>query len=200
MTALKKYFGQHKDEIHRYVRGMAVWDQAQADPVKSALPSLREHQLRNEADLRARPSGWVDRIQKFWSSYEYQMSALCHDQQQSLAPGLYRPTNSGLIRTGWVDAAIPYFTLIVGGLLIVGLLTRTASVAGAMFLLSVIASQPPWIEGAEPTYYQTVELIGLLVLATTGAGRVAGLDFFVGWTAQRIGRKKIPTDALGKKP
>jgi hypothetical protein len=44
--------------------------------------------------------------------------------------------------------------------------------------LSVIASQPPWVTGAAPTYYQIVEFAGLLVLAGTGAGRWAGLDYF----------------------
>jgi hypothetical protein len=47
-----------------------------------------------------------------------------------------------------------------------------------MFLLSIIATQPPWLPTAEPTIYQTVELAGLLVLAGTGAGRWLGLDYF----------------------
>jgi hypothetical protein len=50
--------------------------------------------------------------------------------------------------------------------------------AGALFLLAVIAAQPPWATGAEPTIYQTLELAGLLVLAGTGAGRWFGLDYF----------------------
>jgi hypothetical protein len=53
-----------------------------------------------------------------------------------------------------------------------------AAVVGALFLLSVIAAQPPWVTGASPTYYQTVECAALLVLAGTGAGRWAGLDYF----------------------
>ena len=69
-------------------------------------------------------------------------------------------------------------TLGVGLCLLLGLFTRTAAIAGAVFLLSVIATQPPWIATAEPTINQTVELAGLLVLAGTGAGRWLGLDFF----------------------
>jgi uncharacterized membrane protein YphA (DoxX/SURF4 family) len=61
---------------------------------------------------------------------------------------------------------------------LVALLTRLAAVGGALFLVAVIATQPPWMTGAAPTYYQTIELAGLIVLAATGAGRWAGLDYF----------------------
>ena len=60
--------------------------------------------------------------------------------------------------------------------------------AGAVFLLSVIASQPPWLPTAEPTINQTIELAGLLVLAGTGAGRWLGLDYFT-WALFR--KRKI---------
>ena len=51
-------------------------------------------------------------------------------------------------------------------------------VVGALFLLSVIASQPPWLAESAPTMPQCIEFASLLVLAGTGAGRWAGLDYF----------------------
>jgi uncharacterized membrane protein YphA (DoxX/SURF4 family) len=69
-------------------------------------------------------------------------------------------------------------TIGVGSCLLLGFFTRLASLAGALFLSAVIASQPPWVPGAESTIYQTVEFAGLLVLAGTGAGRWLGLDYF----------------------
>lgn len=74
---------------------------------------------------------------------------------------------------------IPWFDTIVGGLLILGLFTRLASLAGAGFLASVIATQPPWIPGTTETYYQAVELAALLVIFATCAGRMGGLDYFL---------------------
>jgi hypothetical protein len=47
-----------------------------------------------------------------------------------------------------------------------------------MFLLWVLISQPPWLPDAVPTMFQTIEFVALLVLAGTGAGRWAGLDYF----------------------
>ena len=53
------------------------------------------------------------------------------------------------------------------------------AVAGALFLGSVIAAQWPGSAGAAPVYYQSIEMAALLVLAAVGAGRFAGLDFFL---------------------
>jgi hypothetical protein len=51
----------------------------------------------------------------------------------------------------------------------------------AIFLGSVIASQPPWVAGALTTVfnYQAVEFVALLVLASSRVGRWGGLDFFI---------------------
>ena len=43
---------------------------------------------------------------------------------------------------------------------------------------SVIASQPPWLAESVTTMPQCIEFAALLVLAGTGAGRWAGLDYF----------------------
>jgi len=63
--------------------------------------------------------------------------------------------------------------------LLLGLFTRVACVAGALFLLSVVLMQPFWVSDALPTYNQYVEMVALLALATTPVGRWAGLDYFL---------------------
>jgi uncharacterized membrane protein YphA (DoxX/SURF4 family) len=75
------------------------------------------------------------------------------------------------------DAFLTYSLLAIGVCLMIGLLTRLASIGGAFFLLSVIGTQPPWVYGAIPPYEQTIEMLALLVLAAVGAGRWAGVDF-----------------------
>ncbi|MCA9155434.1 MAG: hypothetical protein KDA38_11635, partial [Planctomycetales bacterium] len=72
------------------------------------------------------------------------------------------------------------FDLTIGLLLIVGLFTRFVAVAGAVFLGSIVLTQPPWVADAAPTYYQVNLMLALLVLAAVGAGRFAGLDFLLG--------------------
>ncbi len=66
--------------------------------------------------------------------------------------------------------------------------TRLAALGGIVFLCMVISTQPPWVPGAVTTmfYYQLVEIFALGVLLASGAGRWAGLDFFLrAWWARR---------------
>jgi uncharacterized membrane protein YphA (DoxX/SURF4 family) len=71
-----------------------------------------------------------------------------------------------------------------------GLFTRVAAVVGALFLLSVMASQPPWVAGANAMffYYQLVEFAALIYLAAIGAGQWAGLDFIIQglWSRRQV--------------
>ena len=47
-------------------------------------------------------------------------------------------------------------------------------------LASVLATQPCWVAGAQPTYNQWVELAALLAIASLPTGGWSGLDFFLG--------------------
>lgn len=84
-----------------------------------------------------------------------------------------------------VDATMTYGILAIGVCLMLGLFTRVACVAGAMFLLSVVMMQPFWVSETQPTFNQYVEMLALLTLATTPVGRWAGLDYFL---AQLVSR------------
>lgn len=91
----------------------------------------------------------------------------------------------------WVDASVTWLTLLVGACLMLGCCVPLASLAGCLFLLSVMASQPFWVPDAVTTYsyYQAVEIAALLVLAGTCAGRFAGFDYFLSiwWSRFREG-------------
>jgi uncharacterized membrane protein YphA (DoxX/SURF4 family) len=88
-------------------------------------------------------------------------------------------------RLDWVDFATRWGLVVIGGLLLAGLLTRTACVAGALFLLSLYVAMPPfpWLPPnprAEGHYLyinkNLIEMLALLALATTRSGRWLGLD------------------------
>jgi uncharacterized membrane protein YphA (DoxX/SURF4 family) len=92
-------------------------------------------------------------------------------------------TNPELHRLARTDLIVTCVVIGVGVCLLLGLFTRVAAIAGALFLLSVMATQPPWVPGAMspvPYYYQLVEFAACLFLAAVGAGRWAGLDFITG--------------------
>ena len=74
----------------------------------------------------------------------------------------------------------------VGGVTVVGqpnLMTSqefdSFCVNGVFFLASVIATQPFWAAGAQPTYDQWVEVAALLVIAAMPTGGWSGLDYYV---------------------
>ena len=92
---------------------------------------------------------------------------------------LHRPFRFEYSPQAIVNRVLPWFDLIVGGLLLVGLFTRLASAAALLFLISVVLSQPFWVEQAADTWLQWIEIAGLAVLFSTCAGRFGGLDFFL---------------------
>ena len=88
----------------------------------------------------------------------------------------------------WSDRIVKYGILAVGLMLLVGLFTRLACIGGAAFLLMVFLAMPPLPgipEGprSEGHYLYVnknfIEMLALLVLASTPSGRWLGLDGFV---------------------
>ena len=77
-----------------------------------------------------------------------------------------------------IDLIVTAVVIGCGVCLFLGLFTPLAAVVAALFLISIIATQPPWVADANTTYffYQLVEVVALLLLAALSAGRWAGLD------------------------
>lgn len=128
------------------------------------------------AELRQQAAPWLSDLRtlndQFRQAVAEALERDVHSLEFPIAPSDYRKT--------WVDHAVGWTVTGVGVLLLIGLLVPLASIVGAGFLLSVMATQPFWVADANVTYayYQCVEIAALLVLATTSAGRFAGLDFF----------------------
>jgi uncharacterized membrane protein YphA (DoxX/SURF4 family) len=175
--------------------------QMQAAPVAHNLPYQQERIAAKAAETRGMPLPWLGQVQVFQAGYFRDLDdvvrgspdpahvARSGDRPQQIAAAmddaLTEPRQAWL---GFVNVAVAVLTLSVGGCLLLGLLTPIAAIFGAGFLLAIVATQPPWVTGAEPTYYQCVELAGLLVLAATGAGRWAGLDYFLAALWQKLRR------------
>jgi uncharacterized membrane protein YphA (DoxX/SURF4 family) len=91
-------------------------------------------------------------------------------------------------RLEWIDAITRWGLVVVGIGLLIGLFTRTCCWAGALFLLMLYltASPFPWLpepSRVEGHYYfvnkNLVEMLALMVLATTRSGCWVGLDGLV---------------------
>ena len=144
------------------------------DRASKEVPFMKKRSGDKLAALKAEASRWASQAREFERGYQAELEGILTSDQLDRGD-LPRPKTT-LTR---VDKVMTYGILTIGVCLIVGLLTRTAAVLGALFLLSVVASQPFWVPGTQPTFNQAVEMIALMVLSTTHVGRWAGLDFFL---------------------
>lgn len=199
---LEDVFAQWDEDIFKFNEGRARIEQMNSDPMRLFVASLRSQKEKIETDRMNSVRPALGAIDKIMSNYQLEMNALATKEQKML------PENKGLksdveidlpgataLRTETVDKIIPIFDMSIGILLIVGLLTRVASLAAAGFLISVVLSQFPGFDGTAPTYFQAVEALACLVLFSTDAGRFAGLDFLPWSMWQYARQEKVATAA-----
>jgi uncharacterized membrane protein YphA (DoxX/SURF4 family) len=167
------YLDSQREQIDEYLRELSRLAEARAAPSAGDVPYEQQRIAQKETELRGKLNGWLPTLRGLDEGLQRDLAAVATDAERRTGiPGLSDP---GALR---VDTLVKYLILSVGVCLVLGFLTRPAALAGAAFLISVVLSQPPWVPGTEETYYPTVEALALLVLAATGAGRFAGLDFF----------------------
>ncbi len=128
------------------------------------------------ATIDTSPAEWRKEAEALEAAFEKDVDGLATDALRKLGP--MPRTQTDLKK---FDTILPWVLLVGGACLVAGLFTRLAALVCALFLGSVILSQPPWIPGSITMLfnYQLVEFIALLVLASSHVGRWGGLDFFV---------------------
>jgi uncharacterized membrane protein YphA (DoxX/SURF4 family) len=171
---LQNYLASESAAIAEYQHELWRLDQWRAKPEAASVPFQQERIATKAAETAAAAKSRVAQVDELEQNLLADLREILTPDEQADA-ALTSPEQA---RLDWVNLAATVLTLGVGCCLLLGFFTRLASLAGALFLLSIIATQPPWLPTAEPTIYQTVELSGLLVLAGTGAGRWLGLDYF----------------------
>jgi len=126
------------------------------------------------ASIDSTPTQWRSDVESLQAAMEMGVAGLANEDQPRAGPPPVETTKLQEMAT-----RLMWVLLVGGALLVVGLFTRTAALVLAIFLASVIASQPPWVAGTVETYSQGIEFVALLVLGTSHVGRWGGLDFFV---------------------
>ncbi|MFO0898696.1 MAG: DoxX family protein [Pirellulales bacterium] len=165
----KEAFDTHEHELRRLAK-------AEAEPGSRDVPYKRERLETKAKQLDGEAAGWTAWAKKQELNLHEHLLDLATSDQQRIRGSLPAAPRQQL---DWVNTVISYTVLGVGVCLMVGLFTRLALVVGAVFLLSVISTQPPWVPDTQPVYYQLGELLSMLTLATTRVGQWGGLDFFV---------------------
>lgn len=179
--ALADYLKAESQAIAEYRHELWRLENWRKSPESGELPFVDERIATKEAETAKTPAPWISQVQQFDAQLRDNLRGLLSQEQQGLAlaktgmnDALRDPREH---RLEFLNVAVTIVTIAVGVCLLLGLFTRTASILGALFLLGVILSQPPWMTDTAETMAQVIEFAALLVLAGVGAGRWAGLDF-----------------------
>ncbi len=187
---LRSLFDDIKSDLGQYLQDVKRLQKYRADPARTEVPGLRDQINSIEQQIKKQSTPWLQQIDSIWNDYEADMvRAYAEVTGGKQAPALPR-VGRRWYDTKTIDRVIPYFDAAIGVLLMLGLFTRTAAWLGAVFLATIVASQWPGTPGAIPTYYQTIECLALVTLATVGAGRFGAADTLLSYLWRNCCRPK----------
>ena len=177
----------NQDEIEEYSLGRGRVAALAVDPVRQDLASLAGQREEIRLEWKAKVAPVLRQIDAISRNYEISQNSIATKEQlDSKFPLALKLPATGLMDTSRLDWFVPYFDTAVGLCLLLGLFTPVAALAAAGFLGSVFLSRFPPDTGPASTYYQLVEAMACFVLAGMGAGRFAGLDFFLHLIVRKV--------------
>ena len=197
-VSLEEYLGEHGDDIVAYFDSLDRFEAYKAGGNNGA-PFQKKRKWDRMQQLRREVNVWLSELDAMGKDYRSALSDLLDDdqkQREGTLPAVVLETEKLPVPVPGVNTQSELFDLLltygltaIGLCLVLGLFSRLASLGGVVFLFSVLLTQPPW-----PTIYPPapavvghallvdknfVEMVALLVLASTAVGRWGGLDFFI---------------------
>jgi uncharacterized membrane protein YphA (DoxX/SURF4 family) len=144
-------------------------------PGATAIPFERERLAKKRNELTGQANGWMASAaaigRKLVAEWDGQLAS---DAERRRVAAAIEPSPL------WkADRFVSWSLVTIGACLVLGILVKFNAMGAAMFLLSVIASQPFWVAGAQSTYDQWVELAALLAIAALPIGGWSGLEYFL---------------------
>ncbi|MEN6458238.1 MAG: DoxX family protein [Thermoguttaceae bacterium] len=182
-------------------------DRFENDPERNqTAPFQQQRRWDRMMELRREAEKWIKDLDSQEQAYVNSLWAHLDDKQKTLG----RPTGSWnpflWDRMEQIDFAVTFGLTAIGVCLMLGFVTPLAALGGAGFMCFVVMTQPgfpgiyppdsPIVGHALLVNKDFVEMLSLLVVATTAAGRWAGLDYFAcRWiAARRARRQQVPAD------
>lgn len=172
---LAAYVATIADDLVDYRLQLQRLTGMQEKPGAAAIPFERERVAKKRGELAGRAAGWMKDAgaigTKLVAEWDRQLGS---DAERRRAATAIEPTAL------WkADRFVSWSLVTIGACLVLGILVKFNAMGGAMFLASVIASQPFWVAGAQSTYDQWVELSALLAIAALPSGGWSGLEYFL---------------------
>jgi uncharacterized membrane protein YphA (DoxX/SURF4 family) len=182
---LANYLAGEADAIAEWEHELWRLKNMEEDQGAVDLPFLGARIEEKRAETTAASAGWIAQVRDIEHGYLTDLRGLLTEEQEAndviaakVDAALVDANEQKLHR---MNIAVTCIIIAVGACLMLGLFTRLAATVGIGFLLMVMATQPPWVVGADTKvfYYQLVEIAALAVLFASQAGRLAGLDYFI---------------------
>ena len=143
-------------------------------PGAAAVPFERERVTKKRNELAGQAAGWMKDADAIGTRLVAAWDAQLGSDADRRRAAVVEPTPL------WkADRFVSWSLVTIGACLVLGVLVKFNALGGATFLASVVATQPFWVPGAQPTYDQWVELAALLVIAALPPGGWSGLDYFL---------------------
>lgn len=188
LASAREYIDDRKEDVLAYFGSRGRFEAAKAEGNNGAK-HIREGAWKRERALRKEVDAWIGDLDKMGRNFQTGLWNLMTEEQQ----------NKGPITAGWnpfhwtreaqISFAVTWALTLIGLCLMLGLFTPLAALGGAAFMFAVVLTQPAWpsIVPADPPVVghallinkDFIEMIALLVVAATMAGRWAGLDYFI---------------------
>jgi len=171
---LARLVGAVESDLTEYRLQVARLAAMEAKPGATAIPFERERVTKKRAELAGQAAGWM----KEADGIRTKLVAAWDDQLGSDADR----RRAAVVEPSplWkADRFVSWSLVTIGACLALGVLVKFNAMGAACFLASVIATQPFWVPGAQPTYNQWVELAALLVIAALPSGGWSGLEYFL---------------------
>ncbi len=172
---LREVFEEIGPELIEYRKNVGRLEKYRRSRAHREVASLRQQMATIEQKIRRDGAPWLTQIDDQWDAFEADIRRATLELTGKTPPSLTRPGRRWY-DTKTIDRIVPYFDAVVGACLVVGCFTRTAAWVAALFLAMIVGSQFPGTPDAAPTYYQVIECLALVTLATTGAGRFGSVD------------------------
>lgn len=203
-SSARQYVADHAEEILAHFESRQRYENSRG---RNLALYQRQRDWDRERELRREANTWLAELEGLGRQFQQAVTHVLDAEQKARGPAVSPWNPRHWSRVQWLNFAVTYGLTAIGLCLIAGFFTRLAALGGAAFMAFVVMTQPAWpglyppdppvVGHALLVNKDFVEMLALLVIATTGTGRWAGLDFFVHRLLCRCCRRSVPGAASG---
>lgn len=185
LNQLSKLFEEEAVAISEFQHELWRLQRMQNEQSSREVPYAEERLRAKEAETSSYANSLVNRVRGIERGLSNDLLKLIGEDAQGNQAAFTEATEAlESSRERWLRVMNWTITWVVTGVgvcLLLGLFTRVASVVGIVFLLSVMNTQLPWVEGAQTDYffYQLAECASFFVLVVSTTWKLPGLDYII---------------------